>query len=493
MMANPRCLFGLAVLLTELLVVILALLLTGTVGRDDLVLGGILGLLLGSVVVAGVHLLRKQAAQIVQLKPNAAADQTATRLKGQTGTDFQQAVDNSPNPIFSVDRSGLVRMWNKSCEQQFQYGQDIVGQSCALLFGDAAAGALTKDLIAQVFEKQILTNIELRYTCRDGSRRYTVSRLYPLFDDAGDVERCVFANTDITDRKRSEELLQNALMQAEAANKAKSEFLSNMSHELRTPLNHIIGFTELILTQSFGALNATQEEYLRDVNHSSTHLLALINDILDLSKVEAGKLELQPQEVKIKAILASSLGIVKDKAFKQSIELELHLHDTPETITADKRKLKQIMFNLLANAVKFTPKGGRVDLASRYVTGAMLPAIAKKVPELADISAHWSRAGIGLIAITVADTGIGIHPEDLTRIFNPFEQVENSASRKFQGTGLGLSLTKQLVELHGGKIWARSRGTGQGAKFKFIIPVHPIPEFRSAPSVIAPNPGGMAN
>ena len=232
-----------------------------------------------------------------------------------------------------------------------------------------------------------------------------------------------------------------------------------MSHELRTPLNHILGFTELVLHQHFGVLNGTQEEYLTDVHKSSNHLLSLINDILDLSKIEAGKLEFSPSQFDIENLLNNSLIMIKEKALRHSLEVSLNTNDIPRNITADERKLKQIIYNLLSNAVKFTPDNGKVAVVAQTCPmngGADGTDIHK--PESA-------------LKISVADTGIGLKPEDLTRIFSPFEQVDNSASRQFQGTGLGLSLTKNLVELHGGKIWAESEGPGQGSVFHFVIPL----------------------
>lgn len=243
---------------------------------------------------------------------------------------------------------------------------------------------------------------------------------------------------------------------AEEANQAKSDFLANMSHELRTPLNHIIGFTELVMTKQFGELNETQEEYLNDALGSSKHLLSLINDILDLAKVEAGKLELEPSDVDLKMLLDNSLVMVKEKAIKHGIQLTTEIEGIPETVRADERKLKQVIYNLLSNAVKFTPEGGSVCVSARVIDKGLLTS---------DLE------GSKCIEISVADTGIGLKPEDLERIFNPFDQVEESKSRGYQGTGLGLSLTKSLVELHGGKIWAESEGEGKGSTFQFVIPV----------------------
>ena len=256
--------------------------------------------------------------------------------------------------------------------------------------------------------------------------------------------------------------------QAEAANRAKSEFLANMSHELRTPLNHIIGFTELVHDKHAGELNETQTEYLGDVLGSSRHLLSLINDILDLSKVEAGKLELEVGDVFLPALLQNSFTMIKEKAMKHGIQLHTEIDGIPERVRGDERKLKQILYNLVSNAVKFTPDGGVVTVcACQFVsrdhqwtkgTGCLC-----SIPFSPPFSGEW-------VGISIRDTGIGVKPEDLERIFAPFEQADNSASRRYQGTGLGLSLTRQFVELHGGRIWAESGGEGKGSTFRVIIP-----------------------
>jgi signal transduction histidine kinase len=253
-------------------------------------------------------------------------------------------------------------------------------------------------------------------------------------------------NREVIVRQQAELGIRRAKEEAETANRAKSEFLANMSHELRTPLNHIIGFTEMVVDKRLGDLNTQQQTYLNNVLQSSWHLLSLVNDILDLSKVEAGKLELELAPVNLKQLLQNSLVMIKEKAAKHGIRLSLETDGIPDSITADERKLKQILYNLLSNAVKFTPDRGSVQCEAR----------------LAD--------GNGKIEISVTDTGIGIQPDDLKRIFNPFEQVDGSMSRRFEGTGLGLSLTKKFVELHGGRIWAESDGVGKGAAFRFTIP-----------------------
>jgi signal transduction histidine kinase len=262
-------------------------------------------------------------------------------------------------------------------------------------------------------------------------------------------------------------------LQAKVANKAKSEFLANMSHELRTPLNHIIGFTELVVDGQAGELNETQAEYLGDVLGSSRHLLSLINDILDLSKVEAGKLQLEVADVLLPALLQNSFTMIKEKAMKHGIRLHTAIDGIPERIRGDERKLKQILYNLASNAVKFTPDGGVVTLSACRLSArdrqwTRGDGCAAAVPFTPAVAGEW-------LEISIRDTGIGVKAEDLERIFAPFEQADNSASRRYQGTGLGLSLTRQFVELHGGRIWAESKGEGKGSRFSFVIPLNGNP------------------
>jgi signal transduction histidine kinase len=273
------------------------------------------------------------------------------------------------------------------------------------------------------------------------------------------------AFTDISQLIETREL-------AKSASKAKSDFLANMSHELRTPLNHIIGFTELVVDENFGDLNDIQEEYLKDVLHSSRHLLSLINDILDLSKVEAGKLELNPSDMDLKALLMNSLMMVKEKALKHGINLTTEIDGLPETIRADERKLKQILYNLLSNAVKFTPDRGVITVSARplsVVDGHLVDREGRKV-DLRVKQGEQPLSHANYVEVSVADSGIGIREENLEKIFQPFVQVDSSTSRKYQGTGLGLSLTRSLVQLHGGRIWAESEGENQGSVFHFVLP-----------------------
>jgi signal transduction histidine kinase len=265
---------------------------------------------------------------------------------------------------------------------------------------------------------------------------------------------------------------------AEAANRAKSDFLANMSHELRTPLNHIIGFTELLKNMDFGELNDTQLEYLSDVDQSSKHLLSLVNDILDLAKIESGKLELELSEVDLGALLENSLYMIREKALRHQIQLITDIESMPETIRADERNLKQVMYNLLSNAIKFTPDGGTIQVHSCLIERPLhsehsAKAEANREAYLKESEVRSRTAGEHdrFIEVSVADTGIGIRPEDHERIFNRFEQGDGSASRRYRGTGLGLTLTRSIVELHGGRIWVESEGPGQGSKFTFTVPI----------------------
>lgn len=231
------------------------------------------------------------------------------------------------------------------------------------------------------------------------------------------------------------------------ANQAKSDFLANMSHELRTPLNAIIGFSEVLQDQYFGKLNEKQAEYLKDILESGRHLLSLINDILDLSKVEAGKAELELAPVNIKSLLENSLIMIKEKAAKHGIGLEIQVPEelADLEIQADERKLKQVMFNLLSNAVKFTPDGGNITVEA-----------GKEQEEL---------------TLSVADTGIGIALNDQKKLFEEFYQVKGGKTGKTPGTGLGLALSKRFVELHGGRIRMESKGEGKGSRFSFTLPL----------------------
>jgi PAS domain S-box-containing protein len=282
---------------------------------------------------------------------------------------------------------------------------------------------------------------------KSGDLFWELASISPIRDENGVITHFVAIKEDITERKHAAWDLEQTKRDAESANQAKSEFLANMSHELRTPLNAVIGFSEVLEDGTFGDLNDKQTQYVGNILQSGRHLLSLINDILDLSKVEAGKMELYLSDVDASRVMLESLTFVQEKAHQHGIRLETNLPEDVRalTIQADERKLKQILFNLLSNATKFTPDDGSVTLSAEVAENNLL--------------------------VQVQDTGIGLKPEDLHRVFDEFEQIDSSYAKTQQGTGLGLALTKRLIELHGGRIWAQSDGEGNGSTFTFTLPL----------------------
>jgi signal transduction histidine kinase len=250
------------------------------------------------------------------------------------------------------------------------------------------------------------------------------------------------------DLNRMSDQLGTLYRQLEAANQHKSEFLANMSHELRTPLNAIIGFSEVLKDEMFGQLNDKQLEYARDIYTSGHHLLSLINDILDLAKIEAGRMELAVSTFDVSATLENALTLVRGRAARQGIQLELQVDEGLGTFSGDERKFRQTLLNLLSNAVKFTPEKGRVQVVAGPVDDG--------------------------IQVSVIDTGVGIPKEEQEAIFDAFHQVPGNERTQGEGTGLGLTLAKQFVEMHGGRIWVRSE-PAKGSAFTFILPTRPSP------------------
>jgi signal transduction histidine kinase len=245
---------------------------------------------------------------------------------------------------------------------------------------------------------------------------------------------------------RMNDELQRLYKEVETASKHKSEFLANMSHELRTPLNAIIGFSQVLREGISGEVNAKQQEYLDDILTSANHLLALINDVLDLSKVEAGQVELQVAPFSLKDALERGVAMVREQATQDDVQVELHANGNLDVVVGDERRIRQVIFNLLSNAVKFAPAGGQVDVNATRVNGE--------------------------VTVSVADTGPGIATKDLDRIFEQFQQTEVGASQP-EGTGLGLALSKRFVEMHGGRIWCESE-LGKGSTFVFTLPAEKV-------------------
>jgi PAS domain S-box-containing protein len=375
---------------------------------------------------------------------------------------YRSLVSNIPDIVWEADVSRKLTYVSDNVRHVLGYfSAELVEDGGTLWFDRIHPNDVpnVEQAYEQLFAKGAPFDVEYRFRRKDGQWIWLHSRA-PATRVRQGVRCADGLFSDITHRKQAEEALRYAKEAAEAANRAKSQFLANMSHELRTPLNAIIGFSELLTDRTFGELNPRQLKYTNNILNSGRHLLQLINDILDLSKVEAGQLKLARATFNVTKALREVETIVRALANKKNIQLEF----TPATglppLFADEPKFKQIMFNLLSNAIKFTPEGGRVlvtadrDIHPRGVS-----------PAAGSEDSEWLR-------VTVTDTGIGIRPEDQERIFIEFEQVDSSYGRQQQGTGLGLALTRKLVELHGGSIGVESEGIeGRGSKFIFLLPL----------------------
>lgn len=361
------------------------------------------------------------------------ARKQAEQALAESEEKYRLVVENANESIFVI-QDGMIRFANRTVLETLGYSEAELGSKPFLDFIHPDDRVMATERYQRRLKGQPVPQAySVRLVNKAGDTWWGYVRMITI-DWKGRPATLVFG-TDVTDLKR-----------AQSENMAKSEFLANMSHELRTPLNAIIGFSEVLQDKTFGDLTDKQEKYVSYVLNSGRHLLELINEILDLSKVESGKIQLHLGPVILRRVLARSIMMVREKAKKHRISLHLGIDETlqDQAIQADEVKLSQIMFNLISNAAKFTPDGGIVE-----VTAAT--------------DGHY-------VTVKVADNGVGLSPNDIERIFGAFEQVETSYSRRRRGTGLGLTLTRNLVQLHGGRIRAESKGLGRGSTFTFTIP-----------------------
>jgi PAS domain S-box-containing protein len=378
-------------------------------------------------------------------------------------------LESNIDALMTTDPRGIITDVNKQMEALTGCTRDeLIGAPFKNYFTDpsrAEAG------INRVLAEGKVTNYELTARARDGTLT-VVSYNATTFHDRDRRLQGVFASArDMTELKLIAQALEQKNVELEAASRMKSEFLANMSHELRTPLNAIIGFSEVLKDGMVGDLTDQQRGFIGDIFGSGKHLLSLINDILDLSKVEAGKMQLDLEPIELSGVFANSLSIMREKAAARRVEVEMDVAKELGSIQADGRKLKQMIYNLLSNAVKFTGEGGRVTLRARRVPR----------DEVGQLSGAWTGKSFPVtvesdfeefVEISATDTGIGISAEGLERLFKPFSQIDSGLARRFEGTGLGLALVKLLAELHGGAVAVES-SVGEGSRFTVWLPRRP--------------------
>ena len=374
-------------------------------------------------------------------------------------------IESNIDALMTTDPDGIISDVNQQMIALTGRTRDeLIGAPCRNFFTDPASADAA---ITRVLAGNRVTNYELTVRALDGNETL-VSYNAATFHDRERKVQGVFASArDVTDRKQVERTLLEKNIELVHASRMKSEFLATMSHELRTPLNAIMGFSEALRDGLMGPMTESQQDSIGEIFTSGQHLLSLINDILDLSKVEAGMMQLELEPVDLPSLLAGSLSIVREKAAAQQIRLELEVDESLVRPVLDLRKTKQMIYNLLSNAVKFSPSGGRVVMAARVVgrdAVGVLPG-------------GWATHGFPLAAsdhaafveVTVSDGGIGISEADMSKLFHAFSQIDSSLSRQFEGTGLGLAMVKELAELHGGTV-AVASAVGEGARFAVWLP-----------------------
>jgi PAS domain S-box-containing protein len=375
-------------------------------------------------------------------------------------------IESTIDALMTTDPRGIITDVNKQMEALTGCTRDeLIGAPFKNCFTEAARAEAA---INRVLSEGKVANYELTVRARDGTLTVVSCNAATFHDRERTLQGVFAAARDVTEVKRIEQALQQKNAELEAASRMKSEFLANMSHELRTPLNAIMGFSEVLTDGLIGTMTDPQRALVGTIFGSGQHLLALINDILDLSKVEAGKMDLDLEPVPLAPLFANSLSIIREKAEARRIRLIVEAAADLGSIQADSRKVKQIVYNLLSNAVKFTPDAGQVTLrASRVPRAAVGRASSCRAAHTLALDGHDFA---DFLEITVVDTGIGISPDQMDSLFKPFSQIDSGLARRFEGTGLGLAMVKQLAELHGGAVGVGSV-VGEGSCFTIWLPI----------------------
>ena len=371
------------------------------------------------------------------------------KISTDNALEYSESIINTVRePLIGLNQDLRVVTVSRSFYEFFKVKpEETVGQLIYDLGNHQWDIPKLRELLEDILPKQVsFDNYEVEHEFSTIGRRIMLLNARQIQRGWGKERIILLAIEDITERKEIEERLRKIKEIADAASRAKSEFLANMSHELRTPMNAIIGFSDVLEEEIAGPLNAQQKEFVGYISTSGKHLLSLINDVLDLSKIEAGKVVLKLTRFQIKDFLDNCIIMVREKAAKHTIQIVTDIPEDIGEVNADELRLKQVVFNLLSNAVKFTPDGGKV--------GVMAKRANKE------------------ISITVWDDGIGIDSKDIEKLFHEFEQLDPSRTRKYGGTGLGLAISKNIIELHSGRINAESDGLNKGSRFTFIIPIN---------------------
>ncbi|MEZ6129993.1 MAG: response regulator [Planctomycetaceae bacterium] len=384
---------------------------------------------------------------------NVSASESEHRRWREERQRLAAIVESSFDAILSKDLNGMITSWNRGAERLYGYTADeAIGQSVRILLPDGMKSE-EPEILNALTRGRRLEQFETQRKKKNGDIVNVSITMSPLSNESGEVVGTATIQRDITRRKQAEAELQRAMIDAENANKAKSEFMANISHELRTPMNAILGLTELALNED---LPDTVREYLTTAKDSADTMLFLINDILDFSRLEADGFELDPVPFEVRRLLDETMRALSLRAHEKGLELAAQVHaDVPMRIVADPMRLRQIVTNLVGNAIKFTE------------TGEVVVTIEPVDYDTSDES-EWNVGDRVALHVCVADTGIGICPADQQRIFAPFTQVDASMTRSYAGTGLGLAICRELVHLQDGSIWLESE-VGKGSRFHFTI------------------------